>query len=965
MVSALLVLYVLLLLIVRRAERARHEADASLRSLMSELEARVAERTTELTAANAKMHEEVNVRRRAETKLESKRDLLITQQFALSAVLKSEQFRGGALDDALRLITETAAQSLSVARVSIWRLNSSHDAIDCLDLYELGASRHSNGVQLLRADYPRYFAALVAREEIIAHDAHSDPRTNEFSANYLTPLGIGSMLDAPIVRKGEVVGVICIEHVGAPTAWSPEQRLFAVAVSNLVALALEQSDSAHKERQLHEATSRLSADIEDRKRIERELRNSQRMMQSLLHSTSEGFWYIDNAANTVDVNPAMCALLGRSREQILGRNIFEFVDAANADVFRTEIEARKHGHVGPYEVALQRPDGSNVPCLNNATPIHDESGNKIGSVGLWVDISQIKHTQGQLERAKDDALAASRAKSAFLAAMSHEIRTPLNGIVSIIEILSDGDLRQEQRFQIGLARQAAAQLLNLIGNVLDLSKLESERLELESIAFELDEVIQGAADTFAVEAARKGLQLIVETERLECKLMGDPTRLKQIVLNLIGNAIKFTAHGEVAVHARCSTIEGMARVELEVADTGIGIAPDVLPKLTEKFVQASSTTSREYGGSGLGLAICKQLAEAMGGTFRIESELGKGSKFCVSLQLTLAPRVVASPPVAGSSIGKQRAATIVAGNPRLAASWSALLRSEALDVRAVESLAAAVDCPSDTGDGATETRTLRAMIVDEAMLQELTAQPPGPMARSVVAIISATFDATRLQALSERIAHIIVKPLTRAKLRDTLAQIDAITVPAAPQREAKDSASSNASSPQGDNVDTRVAATPASTTPAGTTAESTAPLGGLALVVEDNPTNRYVVREHLKRLGWSVQIAEDGELALPMAASERYDVILMDVFMPKLDGLETTRRIRAAAGPNQHTPIFALTANAFAEDVRACLDSGMNGHLAKPISRPALAAVLQGLVPDRAGDQSTDAPTQGSAAAPA
>lgn len=911
-VCALLVLYALLLLLVRRAERLRLDAEAWLRTMMTELEARVAERTTELSTANARLHDEVGVRRGAEAELASKRDLLIAQQSALSAVLKSEQFHSGALDDTLRLITETAANGLCVERVSIWRLSAEATAIQCLDLFERTANAHSSGVQLLRADYPRYFDALVGREEIVADDAHQDPRTSEFSDHYLKPLGIGAMLDTPIVRNGAVVGVLCHEHVGPPTAWTPEQCLFAVAAANLAALAMEQADRSHSERQLRAATAALSADIEDRKRIERELRDSQRLMASLLENTSEGFWHIDNAANTVDVNQAMCALLGRPREEIIGRNIFDFVDAENADVFRREIEARKRGTVGPYEVALQRPDGTNVPCLNNATPVFGESGAKFGSVGLWVDISQIKDTQAQLERAKDDALAASRAKSAFLAAMSHEIRTPLNGIVSIIEILGDGDLRQEQRFQIGLARQAAAQLLNLIGNVLDLSKLESERLELEAIAFDLDDVVQAAADTFAVEASRKGLQLIIDSDRVEHKLIGDPTRLKQIVLNLIGNAIKFTSQGEITVHARCVVAEGMGRLELDVCDTGIGIPADVLPKLTEKFVQASSTTSREYGGSGLGLAICKQLSEAMGGTLRIESESGKGSCFSVSLALPIADPTIPSP-----ATGRGRTMTVAAKHTRLLAAWERLLRSESFAVRCVDTYS-----QIQTGD-ASGGKVDTCLLLDESMLDEFAQdRSRGPDDR-VLVVVSAAFDATRLQALGERVAHIIVKPLTRAKVVAALAQWE-VALPREPLLQAP----SALAAPRQDTV----------------------PLHGTALVVEDNATNRYVVREHLKRLGWQVRMAEDGVQALEVAAAERFEVVLMDIFMPRMDGLEATRRIREQPGPNQHTPIIALTANAFAEDVRACLEAGMNTHLAKPVSRQALANALQGVTRQAASE---------------
>jgi two-component system sensor histidine kinase/response regulator len=362
------------------------------------------------------------------------------------------------------------------------------------------------------------------------------------------------------------------------------------------------------------STIALCADISERVEVERALRRQQRLMSDLLSSTKEGFWFIDNEARTFEVNPAMCALLGRTPKEILGRTIFDFVDEANARIFRDEIEARKHGKTGAYELALRRPDGTNVPCLNNASPLFDEEGRKIGSVGLWADITQIKEVQRQIEQAKDEAQAANHAKSAFLATMSHEIRTPLNGVITVFELLADSPATPEQRVQIGLARKAADQLLNIIGNVLDMSKLESGKVKIEAVPFELDTVVDAAVETFAAEADRKGLNLLVDCDPIEFPLVGDPTRLKQITLNLIGNALKFTHEGGVSVRVEVVRDGLAARLRIAVSDTGIGIAANTLPLLMEKFVQGSASTTRNYGGSGLGLAICRQLAEAMGGT---------------------------------------------------------------------------------------------------------------------------------------------------------------------------------------------------------------------------------------------------------------------------------------------------------------------------------------------------------------
>jgi two-component system sensor histidine kinase/response regulator len=671
-----------------------------------------------------------------------------------------------------------------------------------------------------------------------------------------------------------------------------------------------------------QATIALCADINERKEAERALRGQQQLMSNLLSSTKEGFWFIDGETRTVDVNPAMCALLGRTREEVIGRTIFEFVDDENAAIFRAQMAARRTGKTGGYEITLQRPDGSIVSCLNNATPLFDEDGKRVGSVGLWADITGIKETQHQLELAKDEAQAANHAKSAFLATMSHEIRTPLNGVISVIELLADTPATPEQRVQIGLARKAADQLLNIVGNVLDLSKLEAGKIKIEAVPFELDALVESAAETFATEASRKGLKLIVDCDPVDYQLVGDPTRIKQIVLNLVGNAVKFTHAGGIWVRAVVKRSGPAARLALMVRDSGIGIPATILPQLMQKFVQASDSTTRNYGGSGLGLAICKQLAEAMGGALKVQSEHGQGSTFSLELSLPVSERLGTTRPG-----GVRSGVVLITDDGDLQTVVARLAQADGHGYFAAPAVDAALQILRK------HSGAPRTIIIDEACasdgLREEIAKLSGvaqPADRMFV-LACPTADPRMAAEGGSSVAEVILKPLTRAKLKLITASTPALAGTAPPQ-----SAGSEEEAP-GKNRHT-------------------------VLVAEDNPTNQYVVRKTLERLGCDVHLAADGIEAVRMAAHQRYDLVLMDLQMPRLDGIGATRRIRAEPGPNRDTPIIAITANAFTDDVQRCLDAGMNGHLSKPLRRQTLAAVIEKL-PHNDGVKSAPEPAPG------
>ncbi len=634
--------------------------------------------------------------------------------------------------------------------------------------------------------------------------------------------------------------------------------------------------------------------------------STHRLLSKLLETTLEGFWFIDIDARTVDLNPAMCRMLGHRRDEVIGRHIYDFVDEANQAIFERELEARRQGRSGAYEVSLRRSDGSFVECINNATAMVDADGLRIGSIGLWTEIGAMKSAEREvaltkatldqaldamadgfavfdqqhrlllwnrryvelfphlrdivakgvpmavladaaaralnpqaseaqrqafiadrerrrfenpgttefespngsvvqstdrraangslvslfrditqsrasaraLELARDAAEAAVIAKTQFLAAMSHEIRTPLNAVLGMNGLMLDTPLNAEQRRYVELIGKSGESLLTVINDILDLSRLEAGKMQLELVPFSLGGAIHDVVSMMSVRAQAKGLALQVDiAPDLPAAVVGDPSRMRQVLFNLIGNAIKFTEHGRVAISVSARNL-GPEKVAIGVAiaDTGIGVAAEHLPRLFERFSQADSSTARRYGGSGLGLSISREIVGLMGGDIRVQSQPGAGSTFSFDIELARA------------------------------------------DISA------------------------------------------GPDSFAQTIVVAAGLE----------------------------------------------------------------------------------PEGGLRiLVAEDNSVNQILIRAMLARLGHYLDVVGDGQEALHQVQAAPYDLVLMDVQMPRLDGFAATRAIRALHSKVASIPIVAMTANVMEEDRLACAAAGMNDFLTKPIDRAHLREVIE------------------------
>jgi len=530
-----------------------------------------------------------------------------------------------------------------------------------------------------------------------------------------------------------------------------------------------------------------------------------------------------------------------------------------------------------------------------AAPLHDKHGKIIGAIETLQDITERKQAEIALTEAKQAAEAAAEAKAAFLANMSHEIRTPMNAVIGLAHLLLKGDLSGKQRDYISRIHSSGQMLLGLINDILDFSKIEAGRMELEETEFTLDDVLENVTSVLLHRAQEKGLimQYVVEPD-VPTNLVGDPLRLSQILINLLGNSLKFTASGSITVFVR--RLRGnteRAELEIDVQDTGIGMSAEQQQMLFQAFSQADTSITRKYGGTGLGLTICKRLAQLMQGDIRVSSQPGVGSTFTFTVNLGLS-RLDAQLPHS-----TMRRALVVDDSPLARAILIRLLEKHGYSAVPAESGAEALNLLADTRTAPFEFVTIDfnmpgmdGLELAEAIRNQIS---PCPQLVMVTASDTATLDAEeRLRCVDA----VLNKPVTAAQIGKLV----------------KDRELQNQPTP---------------TAPA--------PLAGLrVLLVDDMPTNQLIACEMLESFGITVDTADNGVLALKKVIDDGndYDIVLMDIQMPEMDGLEATRRLRAFERSND-LPIIAMTANAQDSERKRCLAAGMNDFLTKPID-PAL-----------------------------
>lgn len=707
-------------------------------------------------------------------------------------------------------------------------------------------------------------------------------------------------------------------HVDSEVLWRKDGTCFPVAYS---------SNPVHKDGSLVGSVITFS-DIADRRRAEQALAESERRTRTILETAIEGIWMVDNNAVTMLINPALCGILGRPQEQILGHQIFDFVDEENLQIFLHQLELREKGISGAYEICLQRPDGVNVPCLFNATPVLDEKGVQKGSFALVTDITARKLAEEQVRRAKEIAEEATKAKSDFLANMSHEIRTPMNAVIGMAHLALQTELTPKQADYLTKIQRSAHSLLGIINDILDFSKIEAGKLEMESVDFSLDEVLDNVSTVVGVKVHEKELEFLMDIPQdVPLAVVGDPLRLGQVLINLCNNAVKFTDQGEIVISTKLlEKQDEWVMLQFSVRDTGVGLTQEQKGKLFQAFSQADMSTTRKYGGTGLGLTISKRLVNMMGGEIWVESEAGKGSEFIFTVKFGLARkfsrrRLEPSVDLRGMRV------LVIDDNASSREILQSLLETMSFEV----TVAASAEEGIAELEKKANTRPYRLILMDWKMpgmdgikatelIKNLPSLPQKPKV-----IIATAYGREEVMQRSERVGvdGFLLKPVGQSVL------FDSIMIAFGEEAQERETVTRVNGRDERELRNIR---------------------GAMVLLAEDNEINQQVAEEILQQAGLVVRIADNGKEAVEMVKAGNFDVVLMDIQMPVMGGFEATQEIRRDER-FKDLPIIAMTAHAMAGDREKSIEIGMNDHVTKPIDPEQLvSALVQWIKP---GDRET------------
>jgi PAS domain S-box-containing protein len=758
----------------------------------------------------------------------------------------------------------------------------------------------------------------------------------DFPADYATPMALIHADDRPRVEQAIQA---CLS--GETTEYEVESRLRHQDGSYRWLLS--------RGRALRDPTGKpirligCSMDITDIKSAEEAGRESEQRFRTIVETANEGIWLIDTEARTRYMNARMAEILGYRPDEVTDLKVPDTWFPEDRGAQQELVGRNLQGEAGQYDVRFRRKDGSAVQLLACTSPVLDSDGRVISALGMFTDVTERKQAEEALRVAKEVAESANRAKDEFLANVSHEIRTPMNAILGMTELVLDTPLTEDQRQCLKTVKSAADNLLGIINDLLDFAKIEAGKLELDPADFSLRVTLGDTMRALAARAHRKGLELVCNVQPdVPDALVGDAGRLRQVLLNLVGNAIKFTEQGEVVMRvervsdgvvsgesseaATVTTHHSPLTTDLRivVSDTGIGISPEKQGKIFRAFEQEDTSTTRKYGGTGLGLTIAARLVAQMAGTITVDSAPGWGSSFAFTARFGRSPHPAETRAVRSLALLRDLRVLVVddnATNRRILVEW---LRGWHMEPTAGGDAAAAMDA---LWHAVAQGRPYALVLLDARM--------PGMDGLALAAMIRqrAALAASRLILLTSgdrpgdlaryrelRIDAHLFKPVQPEELIETIYRVMSLN--------------------GGELSPGRAAVAPAM--------PAAAPLR--ILLAEDNEFNAQYLERLLSMWGHQVQLANNGREALALTEQMVFDLLLLDIHMPELDGFQVVRALRAREqSVGGHLPVIALTARSRKEDRQQCLSAGMDEYLSKPIRAADLFAAIDQVVSAHVG----------------
>jgi PAS domain S-box-containing protein len=740
---------------------------------------------------------------------------------------------------------------------------------------------------------------ILDTKQLVVPDARLDAR---FSDNPL-------VTDKPFLRfyvgspimatDGSLVGALCVmDH--QPRVPSNEDLAILHDLAQVAQIELNHGE--------------LAMAYKIQQQMKEKLRLSEARFREVVDIPGKFVWEITLDGKIIFISDRVQEVLGYSADEMGRRGLFDGVVQEDAIIATTKFQyaAQKAQRFSDLEFRATTKAGNAIWLTARGAPMYGADGKElVGYRGICEDITERRQIQQELITARDAAENANRAKSEFLANMSHEIRTPMNAMVGMTGLLLGTNLNPEQRDYATTIRQSADTLLTIISEILDFSKIESGKLELENHPFDLAVLVEEAVDCVALQAGEKGLELCWQVApELPPGFTGDVTRLRQILVNLLANAVRFTAKGDVSVNVtRAENEGGESYVLFSVRDTGIGIPADKIDRLFQSFSQVDTSTTRKYGGTGLGLAISRKLTEMMGGTIWVESENGKGSCFNVAVPLkeAAAPKAMVINPIL-----KGKTLLVVTTHPGVRSMLESFARTWEMNTVGVGTAAEVMQ--KLRGSLGVHAAVIEEELPDQTgkdLVQDIRRQR-GTTGLPCIMLCSLQQQAAYGQNLPPGFVACLAKPAHYQQLHGILA-----------------------TSLKGGKVTNKLLR---STGRIDTGFGQRRPLS--ILLAEDNIINQKVATRILSQMGYRPDVAHNGVEVLEALERQKYDVILMDIQMPDMDGLEATRRIRVEFTGARRPWIIAMTANAMDSDRKDCFDAGMDGYLSKPVRIEALEAEL-------------------------